>query len=96
MPFSFFCPPFPPIITSYAKITFVHFYVKKVTKVIFRTFKNSAYFGPSPPSPAITPKIARILKALSVKYLARFMSKIIHKNRQNHHKNGGKRPTITP
>jgi len=35
MPFSFFCPPFPPIITSYAKITFVQFYVKKVTKVIF-------------------------------------------------------------
>jgi len=89
MPFSFFCPPFPPIITSYAKITFVQFYVKKVTKVIFAPSKLAHISDRRRPRPQITPQIARILKALSVKCLTRFASKITHKNRPNHHKNGG-------
>jgi len=84
------------MVTADPKITFVHFYVKKVTKVIFVPSKLARISERRRPRPQITHEIARIPNLLYITDFGDIRPKNEHRNRKTDYKNGGKRPTITP
>ena len=79
-----------------AKFTFAHFYVKKVTKVIFVPSKFAHISERRRLLPEITQKNARNANSLYITEFSDIYPKKGQQNRQNNHKNRGKRPTITP
>ena len=79
-----------------AKVTFAHFYVKKVTKVIFVPSKFAHISERRRLLPEITQKNARNANPLYITGFGDVRLKKYQQNRQNDHKNRGKRPTITP
>ena len=78
------------------KITFAHFFVKKVTKVFFDPSKFAHISGRLHLLPEITQKNTENTNPLYITDFGDMRPKTDQQNRQTDHKNRGKRPTITP
>jgi len=75
---------------------FIHFFVKKVTKVIFQPSKFGQISEQSHSRSQRSHERARIANTLSTKVFDGFLVKTEQQNRKTDHENQGKRPTITP
>ena len=78
------------------KCHFIHFCVKKVTKVIFQPSKIGHISEQAHSCSQISHERARIANTLSTRVFDGFPVKTEQQNRKTGHENQGKRPTITP